>query len=176
MFLLLKVIVVGDGAVGKTTLATHFTYGNFIEAYKMTIGVDFFIKDVQIGDDVVKLQIWDTAGQERFAFIRPNYYQGTSGGLMVFDVNRLESFNNLDKWLEEVTTNCGNIPLLLLGNKIDLDMRQVKKSKAKKYAKKKKLPYYETSAKTGEQVFDVFSELATILYNKYKDSVKEKSS
>jgi small GTP-binding protein len=140
----------------------------------MTIGVDFFVKDVSIGDDVVKLQIWDTAGQERFAFIRPNYYSGTSGGLMVFDVNRRESFKNLDKWLKEVLTNCGNIPLLLLGNKIDLDMRQVKKSHAEKYAKKNNLPYYETSAKTGEQVFDVFSELARVLHAKYKEAVKDR--
>ncbi len=176
MHLLFKVIIVGDGAVGKTTLATHFTYGKFIEYYKMTIGVDFFIKDIQIGADMVKLQIWDTAGQERFAFIRPTYYQGTSGGLMVFDVNRLESFKNLDNWLKEVKTNCGKIPLLLLGNKIDLDKRQVKKSNAEKYAKKNNLPYYETSAKTGEQVLDVFFELAKILYNRYKNSVKEKSS
>jgi len=175
MHLLFKVIIVGDGAVGKTTLATHFTYGKFIEYYKMTIGVDFFVKDVLIGDDVVKLQIWDTAGQERFAFIRPTYYQGTSGGLMVFDVNRLESFNNLDNWLKEVNSNCSNIPLILLGNKIDLDMRQVKKSKAETYSKKNKILYYETSAKTGEQVFDVFSELAKILYKRYKDSVKDKS-
>lgn len=176
MHLLFKVIIVGDGAVGKTTLATHFTYGRFIEYYKMTIGVDFFIKDVQIGDDMVKLQIWDTAGQERFAFIRPTYYSGTSGGLMVFDVNRSESFKSLDKWIAEVRTNCGDIPLLLLGNKIDLDMRQVKKSQAEKYAKKNDLLYYETSAKTGEQVFDVFSELANILYTKYKEKVKDKSS
>jgi small GTP-binding protein len=176
MHLLFKVIIVGDGAVGKTTLATHFTYGKFIEYYKMTIGVDFFVKDVLIGGDVVKLQIWDTAGQERFAFIRPTYYQGTSGGLMVFDVNRLESFNNLDNWLKEVNSNCSNIPLILLGNKIDLDMRQVKKSKAEKYAKKNNILYYETSAKTGELVLDVFSELANILYKRYKDSVKDKSS
>jgi small GTP-binding protein len=176
MHLLFKVIIVGDGAVGKTTLATHFTYGKFIEYYKMTIGVDFFVKDVLIGDDVVKLQIWDTAGQERFAFIRPSYYQGTSGGLMVFDVNRNESFTNLENWLKEVYSNCSNIPLILLGNKIDLDMRQVKKSHAKKFAKKNKIPYYETSAKTGKLVLDVFSELANVLYNRYKDSVKEKSS
>jgi small GTP-binding protein len=142
----------------------------------LLFGVDFFVKDVLIGGDVVKLQIWDTAGQERFAFIRPTYYQGTSGGLMVFDVNRLESFNNLDNWLKEVNSNCSNIPLILLGNKIDLDMRQVKKSKAEKYAKKNNILYYETSAKTGELVLDVFSELANILYKRYKDSVKDKSS
>ncbi|WP_287584373.1 Rab family GTPase [Candidatus Borrarchaeum sp.] len=176
MHLLFKIVVVGDGAVGKTTLATHFVKGKFIEYYKMTIGVDFFVKDVQIGEDLIKLQIWDTAGQERFAFIRPTYYSGTSGGFMVFDVNRSESFKSLDKWLKEIHTNCGKIPLLLLGNKIDLDMRQVKKSQAEKYAKKNDLLYYETSAKTGEQVFDVFSELANILYTRYKVKVKDKSS
>jgi len=94
MHLLFKIVVVGDGAVGKTTLATHFVKGKFIEYYKMTIGVDFFVKDVSIGDDVIKLQIWDTAGQERFAFIRPTYYSGTSGGLMVFGVNRSKTFKS----------------------------------------------------------------------------------
>ncbi|MFX1465739.1 MAG: Rab family GTPase [Promethearchaeota archaeon] len=176
MHLLFKIVVVGDGAVGKTTLATHFAYGKFIEYYKMTIGVDFFVKDVLIGNNVIKLQIWDTAGQERFAFIRPTYYSGASGGLMVFDVNRIESFKSLDKWLKEVHTNSGKIPLILLGNKIDLDIRQVKKSQAENYAKKNDLLYYETSAKTGEKVFDVFSELANILYTRYKEKIKEKSS
>ena len=176
MHLLFKIVVVGDGAVGKTTLATHFVKGKFIEYYKMTIGVDFFVKDVSIGDDVIKLQIWDTAGQERFAFIRPTYYSGTSGGLMVFDVNRSNTFKSLDKWLAEVRSNCGEIPLLLIGNKIDLDIRQVKKSQAEKYATKNDLRYYETSAKTGEQVFDVFSELAKILYTRYKERIKKKSS
>ena len=172
MFLLLKVIVVGDGAVGKTTLTTHFTYGKFIEYYKMTIGVDFFAKDVTIGNDVVRLQIWDAAGQERFAFMRPNYYEGSSGGFMVFDVTRPDTFQSLDKWLSEVYKKCGKIPLFLLGNKIDLESRKVKKSHAERYAEKQGLPYYETSAKTGEFVFDVFSELAYTLYKKYLESGK----
>lgn len=175
MHLLFKIVVVGDGAVGKTTLATHFVKGKFIEHYKMTIGVDFFVKDVSIGNNMIKLQIWDTAGQERFAFIRPTYYSGTSGGLMIFDVNRSKTFKSLDKWLKEVRTNCGKIPLLLIGNKIDIDKRQVKKSKAEEFAKKNNLRYYETSAKTGEQVFDVFSELAKILFIRYKEKIKEKS-
>ncbi len=170
MFLLVKVIVIGDGAVGKTTLSTHFTFSKFIEYYKMTIGVDFFAKDVKIGKDVVRLQIWDMAGQEKFAFMRPNYYDGASGGFLVYDVTRPETFKDLDMWLHEVYKRCGKIPLFLLGNKIDLETRKVKNSQAEQYAEKQGLTYYETSAKTGECVFDVFSKLAHTLYNKYLES------
>lgn len=169
MFLLLKVIIVGDGAVGKTTLATHFAYDKFIEYYKMTIGVDFFTKDVTLGNDVVRLQIWDTAGQEKFAFMRPNYYEGASGGFVVYDVTRPDTFQSLERWLNEIYKKCGKIPLCLLGNKIDLETRKVEQLQAEQYAEKQGLPYYETSAKTGECVFDVFSELANILYNKYRE-------
>lgn len=174
MFLLLKVIVIGDGAVGKTSLTTHFAYGRFIEYYKMTIGVDFFVKDVRIkDDDIVRLQIWDTAGQERFAFMRPSYYEGASGGFLVYDVMRPDTFNHLDRWLREVYEKCGRIPLFVLGNKIDLEPRKVKKLHAEQYAEKQGLPYYETSAKTGECVIDVFTELAHILYNRYLEPKKE---
>jgi len=166
------VIVIGDGAVGKTTLVTHFTYGKFVEHYKMTIGVDFFAKDVAIGNNTVRLQIYDTAGQEKFAFMRPNYYEGASGGLIVYDVTRPDTFQSLDRWLAEVYKKCGKIPFFMLGNKIDLENRKVKKLQAEKYAEKQRLPYYETSAKTGELVFDVFAELAYSLYNKYQGSGK----
>jgi len=123
---LFKCIVVGDGGVGKTALTIRFSKGFFTEDYKMTIGVDFHVKTIAIdteeeGPIKVKLQIWDTGGQERFSSIRPMYYRGSLGGLLIFDLTSYESFEHLPQWIEEVRSNVkAEIPLLLIGNKSDL--------------------------------------------------------
>ena len=117
---LFKVIVVGDGAVGKTAITIRFAEGRFEEHYKMTIGVDFAIKLIQVAGYKVKLQVWDTGGQERFSYIRPLYYKGAMAALAIFDLTNRESYDNLPKWFQEVADNCGAIPLMLVGNKVDL--------------------------------------------------------
>jgi len=153
-----KVIVVGDAAVGKTSLMFRFVHGTFAKDYKMTIGVNFATKMVNLDGTKVKLSIWDTAGQERFHFLLPSYYDGSSGCLTVFDVTRRESFTNLPKWLDQVRSKCGNhIPILLIGNKADLDdLRAVTMEEAAQFATQNGVLYQETSAKTGTNVTDVF--------------------
>ena len=99
---LFKIIVVGDGAVGKTALSVRFDQGTFEQSYKMTIGADFFVKIVEVEDSQgaihrIKFQVWDTAGQERFGSIRPLYYRGARGGLLVYDVTNRKSFTNVEK-------------------------------------------------------------------------------
>ena len=159
-----KVIVVGDAAVGKTSLMFRFVHGSFQKDYKMTIGVNFATKMVNLDSTKVKLSIWDTAGQERFHFLLPSYYDGSSGGLIVFDVTRRESFTNLPKWLEQVRAKTGNIPLLIIGNKADLeDLRAVTLEEAKQFAQQYNVVYTETSAKTGENVNDVFAALTQFM-------------
>ncbi|WP_287586719.1 Rab family GTPase [Candidatus Borrarchaeum sp.] len=160
-----KVIVVGDAAVGKTSLMFRFVHGSFQRDYKMTIGVNFATKMVTLdGGTKVKLSIWDTAGQERFHFLLPSYYDGSSGGLVVFDVTRRESFTNLAKWVEQVRGKTGNIPLLIIGNKADLeDLRAVTQEEAKQFAQQNGVVYTETSAKTGENVNDVFAALTQFM-------------
>jgi Ras-related protein Rab-11A len=134
-----KVIVVGDAAVGKTSLMYRFVHGTFQKDYKMTIGVNFATKLLRLENGTnVKLSIWDTAGQERFHFLLPSYYDGSSGGMIVFDVTRRESFQNLPKWLDQVRGKVNNIPLLLVGNKADLgDLRAVQTEEAKQFAQQR---------------------------------------
>lgn len=160
-----KVIVVGDAAVGKTSLMFRFVHGTFKKDYLMTIGVNFSTKLLTLEDGTkVKLSIWDTAGQERFHFLLPSYFDGSSGGLVVFDVTRRESFQNLPKWLDQVRGKCNNIPLLLLGNKADLeDLRAVTFEEAKQFATQNGLVYSETSAKEGTNVNDVFAALTEFM-------------
>ncbi len=167
---LFKCIVVGDGGVGKTALTIRFSKGFFTEDYKMTIGVDFHVKTISIdteeeGPIKVKLQIWDTGGQERFSSIRPMYYRGSLGGLLIFDLTSYESFEHLPQWIEEVRANIKTeIPLLLVGNKSDLiDERSLSNEEINSFTQKFNLYYMETSAKTGEGVGDCFYILACLM-------------
>ncbi|MFX0095513.1 MAG: GTP-binding protein [Candidatus Hodarchaeota archaeon] len=167
---LFKSIVVGDGGVGKTALTIRFSKGFFTEDYKMTIGVDFHVKTISIdteeeGPIKVKLQIWDTGGQERFSSIRPMYYRGSLGGLLIFDLTSYESFEHLPQWIEEVRANIkSDIPLLLVGNKSDLvDQRAVSIEEIISFTNNFNLYYMETSAKTGEGVGDCFYILACLM-------------
>jgi small GTP-binding protein len=166
---LFKSIVVGDGGVGKTALTLRFSKGFFTEDYKMTIGVDFHVKTINIdaneGPIKAKLQIWDTGGQERFSSIRPMYYRGSLGALLIFDLTNSSSFDHLPLWIDEVRTNVKiEIPLLLVGNKSDLmDRRAVSLEEINSFTKKFNLFYMETSAKTGDGVGDCFYILACLM-------------
>ncbi|MHA1629932.1 MAG: GTP-binding protein [Candidatus Heimdallarchaeota archaeon] len=176
-----KTIVIGDGAVGKTAITYRYAEDKFQENYKMTIGVDFTIKHEVVKDKRIKCQIWDTGGQEKFSRIRPLYYRGALGGLVVFDVTNRESFEHLDKWFTEIVANCKKIPLIIVGNKIDLEeQRAIKTEEGKAYAKKKtkelgvKIPYLETSAKTGETIKKVFRELITMMVQEADETIRRR--
>jgi small GTP-binding protein len=164
---LFKVIAVGNGAVGKTSITLRFSTGTFRDSYIMTIGVDFAVKTIDVqssgGIKKVKLQIWDTGGQERFSYVRPLYYKGAMGGLVVFDVTQPDSFQSIPRWFDEVKKNRGDIPLILVGNKVDLPDRKIKSEQAEQAAKKVGVKYLETSAKTGESVDRVFTELSNLM-------------
>ncbi len=166
---LFKSIVVGDGGVGKTALTLRFSKGFFQEKYKMTIGVDFHVKTINVDSDNgpirTKLQIWDTGGQERFSSIRPMYYRGALGALLIFDLTSISSFEHLPQWIEEVRANAKeDIPLLLVGNKDDLfDQRMVSLEEINEFTEEFNLYYMETSAKTGDNVGDCFYVLACLM-------------
>jgi len=166
---LFKSIVVGDGGVGKTALTLRFSKGFFTEDYKMTIGVDFHVKTISIdtseGSIKCKLQLWDTGGQERFSSIRPMYYRGSLGTILVFDLTNSASFEHLPQWIEEVRANIkAEIPVLLVGNKSDLiDQRAVSIEEISKFTIDFNLYYMETSAKTGDGVGDCFYILACLM-------------
>jgi small GTP-binding protein len=159
-----KVIAVGDGSVGKTSITIRFCEGKFSQEYLMTIGANFGVKQLSIGFGEerkdIKLQIWDTGGQERFSPIRELYYKGALGALVVYDVMSRESFDHIPMWFNEVRRNVANIPLTLIANKIDLPDRAVSTQEGQLMARRCAAPYRETSAKTGEKVDEVFSELS----------------
>lgn len=159
-----KVLVVGDGGVGKTSLTLRFTTGSFRENYMPTLGVNFYSKTVHIDGLYVKLTIWDTGGQEKFKPLLPNYFRGGQGALVVFDVTNPESFRSVEDWVAQVKRYCGDIPLILVGNKVDLSsQRKISFEEGARLASKLNIPYFESSAKTGACVEDVFTSLASLI-------------
>jgi Ras-related protein Rab-2A len=166
---LFKIIIIGPAAVGKTSLLERFVHNRFLGDYKLTIGVNFLSKKVDVGENgQARLTIWDIGGQERFASMRTEFYKGASGAALVFDLTRMETYNAIDDWLQEVRQYAGNVPFILIGNKADLlgDIgRLVSKEDAQEYARKNNSIYIETSAKTGENVDDAFVNLSKIIVN-----------
>jgi small GTP-binding protein len=173
-----KIIIVGDGSVGKTALSLRCTTKIFVENYKVTIGVDFRIKRYTLENIQSKLLIWDTGGQERFTNIRSHYFQGARGGLMVYDVTNEISFLNIKKWYQEVKKHLEDIPMILIGNKSDLEqLRMVTSKDGEKMAKEIGCPFFEASAKTGENVELIFRTLNRMLIEraqKKKTTLTEK--
>ncbi|MFX1296006.1 MAG: GTP-binding protein [Promethearchaeota archaeon] len=167
---LFKIIIVGDGGVGKTAISVRFAEGVFHEDYKMTIGVDFSIKSIDIPINGktyrIKLQIWDTGGQERFSYTRPLYYKGASGGLIVFDLTNRKSFENLNRWFVEVKDVCLSIPLILVGNKSDLPDRAISLAECETIAKERNITYFESSAKSGQSIDSIFKNLGKTIIMK----------
>ncbi|MBY9006037.1 MAG: GTP-binding protein [Candidatus Lokiarchaeota archaeon] len=153
----LKLITIGDGGVGKTTLLHRYTSGNFIDTTTMTIGVEFLVKEIKIGDTLCQLNLWDISGQERFFFMVDKYMRGASGALLLFDITSMRSFVNLGKWVKIVRENNSlenKIPILLIASKCDLEeFSMVGDILAKKAQEKMGLvDYVKTSSKIGLNV------------------------
>ncbi|MHA1132190.1 MAG: Rab family GTPase [Candidatus Helarchaeota archaeon] len=155
-----KVVIVGDGSVGKTTLILRYTEKRFRESYIPTIGVQWVVKQLNYQESTVYLTIWDIAGQDKFKVMRGTFYDGSDAVIIVFDVTNLISFDHVENWLIEVQQFCDNVPFILLGNKIDLvGARRVTQEMIKSLIQRYNLPYFETSAKTGENVNDMFNKV-----------------
>ena len=169
-----KIVMLGDGAVGKTALTTRFTQEQFDADYKRTIGSDFAIKRLEIPekDCRVTLQVWDLAGQPRFEIVRQGFYRGARGGLLVYDVTRRRTFLNAENWKEEAFKNLQNeIPLIVVANKVDLvDSRIVTPEEGKTYADENGHFYVESSALTGENVEQAYVALSRIMIDSAKKS------
>jgi len=154
-----KVVVAGDGAVGKTSLIRRYCEGKFAGSRVMTIGVDFQTKFVQLATGTVKLSIWDMAGQERFAVMRGGFYRGSRATALIFDLTNLDSLTHLDAWRAEILKSAPAQKFLLVGNKAD-QPRAVMPSVAWSYATQIEAEYVETSAATGAGVPQLFEKLA----------------
>lgn len=159
-----KVVLVGDGNVGKTSLVRRFCEGKFEESRILTIGVDFQIKTVQLGARRIRLSIWDVAGQDRFRTLRDQFYAGTLACALVYDVAAPATFFNLARWREEVLASAPGVPMVVIGNKIDLGP-VVSPAEAEAWAKVAgRMPFLQTSALTGEQVEEFFQGLGFLAY------------
>uniref|UniRef100_UPI00358E24CC ras-related protein Rab-18-like n=1 Tax=Myxine glutinosa TaxID=7769 RepID=UPI00358E24CC len=157
----LKILIIGESGVGKSSLLLRFTDDTFDPELAATIGVDFKVKTITVDGNKAKLAIWDTAGQERFRTLTPSYYRGAQGVILVYDVSRRETFTRLGTWLNELETYTtrSDIVKMLVGNKIDKESRELDRSEGLRFARKHSMLFIEASAKTCDGVACAFEEL-----------------
>ncbi|KPA81146.1 small GTP-binding protein Rab18 putativeras-related protein [Leptomonas pyrrhocoris] len=185
----IKVLLIGDSGVGKSSLLVSFTTGTFDENISATIGIDFKIKKVNVVDShtgakaTVNLQLWDTAGQERFRTLTSSYYRGAQAVVLVYDVSEPQSFHGLQKWLDEANSYCrrdemerNNVVFLLIGNKTDLcpdeNSMPLPKSVAQGFAQQNNMLFALASAKTKIGVAQAFDEVARNAYDKMQEAAR----
>ena len=168
---LLKYIIIGDSAVGKSNILLRYAHEKFNEDYQATIGIEFGSKNIEIDNEKYRIQIWDTAGQENFRSITRAYYKNSVCALVVYDITNRESFNHVQNWIEDCKTQSPKTVLLVLvGNKSDLNSeRQVNYDEGMELANKNKMIFYETSAKTGTNVEEIFLKSAENISNRIKE-------
>ncbi|CAK9321123.1 unnamed protein product [Citrullus colocynthis] len=164
---LFKVVLIGDSGVGKSNLLSRFTKNEFSLESKSTIGVEFATRSLNLDGKVIKAQIWDTAGQERYRAITSAYYRGAVGALLVYDVTRHSTYENVEKWLKELRDHTDpNIVVMLVGNKSDLrHLVAVSTEDAKSFAETESLYFMETSALEATNVDNAFAEVLTQIYH-----------
>ena len=169
-----KITVIGDGRVGKTSLIKRFTQGSFKKDYVKTIGAQFSVFDKEIKDDKVRLIFWDIAGQDHFHFLRPSFFNNSKAAIIVYSLEDnkagLESFKHISTWDEDIRKFCGDIPVILFCNKVDLvDENTLDDSVIQEVVEKNNyLGYYKTSAETGKGVIPAFNSLIEVLYKTFK--------
>ncbi|KAK3127303.1 hypothetical protein QOZ80_7AG0571160 [Eleusine coracana subsp. coracana] len=163
---LFKVVLIGDSGVGKSNLLSRFTRNSFALDSKSTIGVEFATRTVQVESKTIKAQIWDTSGQERYRAITSAYYRGAVGALLVYDVTKAMTFENVKRWLKELRDHAdSNIVVMLIGNKIDLrHLRSVAVEDAASFAESEGLFFIETSALDATNVEKAFQTVLAEIY------------
>lgn len=160
---LIKLLIIGDSSVGKSNFLFQFIENKFTDTHIATIGFDFKSQNVTLptSKQVVKLQIWDTAGQERFMSVNKNLFLRVQGMLLMYDITNRESFEHISNWVENIKEICSSIPIVLVGNKSDMEeLRIVTEEEGKAVAKKLKMSFFETSGKTGSNVREAIYEIA----------------
>ena len=159
--LLFKLILIGDSCVGKSNILLKYLKNEFDPNSRATVGVEFGTKNIIINNKKIKIQIWDTAGQERYRSITSAYYKGAKGALIVYDITRKCTFDNIDKWISDLKLNGDkNICIVILGNKSDLnDKREVSKGDGIKKSEMYKTAFLETSALNGDNIGKAFDEI-----------------
>eukprot|EP00850_Spirogloea_muscicola_P023309 SM000346S12850 [mRNA] locus=s346:60608:66898:+ [translate_table: standard] len=163
---LFKVVLIGDSGVGKSNLLSRFTRNEFCLESKSTIGVEFATRSIQVDGKTIKAQIWDTAGQERYRAITSAYYRGAVGALLVYDITKHVTYENVERWLKELRDHAdSNIVIMLVGNKSDLrHLRGVSTEDAQAFSEKEGLSFIETSALEATNVEGAFHKILTEIY------------
>jgi len=163
---LFKVVLIGDSGVGKSNLLSRFTRNEFNLESKSTIGVEFATRSIEVEGKTIKAQIWDTAGQERYRAITAAYYRGAVGALLVYDIAKHTTYENVERWLKELRDHAdNNIVIMLVGNKSDLrHLRAVPTEDARNYAERQSLSFIETSALDSTNVETAFQNILTEIY------------
>ena len=159
--ILLKLVMIGDSGVGKTNILSRYINNEFSLTSKATVGVEFCSTIVKKNGKLIKLQIWDTAGQERYKSITSAYYKGSKGAFVVYDISRKNTFDNVDKWINELKNNGSeDVFIMLVGNKSDLkDQREISEEEVKKKAELYNVAFCETSALEGKNIEYAFENL-----------------
>ncbi|KAF9437038.1 Ras- protein Rab-11A [Entomortierella beljakovae] len=174
---LFKVVLIGDSGVGKSNLVSRFTRNEFNLESKSTIGVEFTTRSIQVDSKTIKAQIWDTAGQERYRAITSAYYRGAVGALLVYDIAKHATYENVGRWLKELRDHADtNIVIMLVGNKSDLrHLRAVPTDEAKQFAAENGLSFIETSALDASNVELSFQRILTEIYRIVSNKALENS-
>jgi len=151
---IIKILIIGDSTVGKTNFVYKLSEDKFSENYFASTGIELKTTSIQIDGKSIKIQLWDTAGQEKYRAMIKNLYLKSQGIIILFDITNETSFINLKNWMSQIKESCGeDIPILLVGNKIDLeDNRVINKERAMEYANNENIEYIEVSSKTGENI------------------------
>ena len=171
-----KICIVGDSEVGKTTILNQYLKRRFVPDAQRTIGSNFFVKYVKFPEieHMITLQIWDLAGQPRFRWVRYAFYKGAKGIVYAFDLTRKDTMENILTWKEEVESKIGVVPNILVGNKLDLlasENRTIQLEEVNHLQQQvSAIEYFETSAKNGTKVEDVFSKLALEMYKVFNEN------
>ena len=168
---LLKYIIIGNSSVGKSCIMVKYIHGGFVDEFKTTIGVEFGSKNILINNKIYKIQIWDTAGQETFRSITRGYYKNSVCACIVYDITNRKSFSDVKSWFDDCKKQTPKtVIMVLIGNKIDLgDEREVSYEEGENFAKENNMLFFETSAKSGENIENVFYESAEIIDKKIEE-------
>ena len=173
-----KIVLVGESGVGKSSMALRFATGQYRVYQESTIGAAYLYRTIQVDGLKMRLEIWDTAGQERYRSLTPMYYRKTQAAVVVYDISKARSFERAKKWVDELKKDIPEAVLAFSGNKSDLsdDSRAVEQSEAEDYARENDLLFFETSAKTGMNIEELFRGVGEKLLKLSRLQIKKEDS
>jgi len=176
--ILYKIVIIGDSGVGKSNILSRYVRDEFSIDTKATVGVEFGSKILTLNNQQIKIQIWDTAGQEKYKSVSSIYYKGAKGALLVYDISRKETFNNINRWINEIKNNSDeNINILLIGNKCDLEeARQISQEEAFQKAKEINAGFLEVSALQAVNIEKAFMYLIQQIHSKNYNKLDERKN